>query len=221
MVALCRSSSAIYRSKTRGFCVDKHGGWQWCKQLELSLFYRKKRRLNIWTRAVGRNLRVSLSQFVLYFTNVYMYNIHAIFDLTWKEQQPIFKEQAKQINICFLRSLTCDLAKSTFYLCKNVVDDMSGHMASRWTKTYFQLSHKHQFQFNHSYSPTPAIRTSRYTGSGWHGFQITYETPKKKLNVQINVAGNNGGSWMYIYLQCEFYTKTFYKPSACVFYAYK
>ena len=39
--------------------------------------------------------------------------------------------------------------------------------------------------------------------------------PKKKL--ELNVAGDNEGSWGCVYLQCECYTKTFYKPSVFVF----
>ena len=46
-------------------------------------------------------------------------------------------------------------------------------------------------------------------GSGWHDRP---PHPLKKMNLQINVAGDNGGSQMYVYLQCEFYTKTFNKP---------
>ena len=40
-------------------------------------------------------------------------------------------------------------------------------------------------------------------------------TPIKKIETYI--AGDNWGSWMYVYLQCEFYTNTFNKPSMFVF----
>ena len=41
------------------------------------------------------------------------------------------------------------------------------------------------------------------------------QPPSKKL--ELNVTSDNGGSWMCVYLQCKFYTKTFYKPSVFVF----
>ena len=40
-------------------------------------------------------------------------------------------------------------------------------------------------------------------------------TPLK--NIYINIVGDNGGSRMAVYLQCEFYTKMFYKTSVLVF----
>ena len=40
-------------------------------------------------------------------------------------------------------------------------------------------------------------------------------TPLKKI-LELNVSGDNEGSWLCLYLQCEFYTKTFYKPSVFV-----
>ena len=40
---------------------------------------------------------------------------------------------------------------------------------------------------------------------------------QKKLKLQINVVGDNGGSQMYVYLQCELYTKAVYKSSVFVF----
>ena len=43
------------------------------------------------------------------------------------------------------------------------------------------------------------------------------QDPLKKNSNQIYRAGDNGGYWIYPYLQCEFSPKTFYKPSVFVF----
>ena len=47
---------------------------------------------------------------------------------------------------------------------------------------------------------------------GVSGVRDERPNPPQK-EIELNVVGDNGGSRMCIYLQCEFYTKTFYKPS--------
>ena len=71
------------------------------------------------------------------------------------------------------------------------------------------------------YSTTPLNRPPWDTGSmimvvSWLG--VWWWEPQPTLKkTQLHVVGENGGSQMWIFLQCVIYTKTFYKPSVLVF----